>query len=109
MRSASATLPLAAFKYAGLAHQALERRNLARRGFERSHERFPALGIEPEMPAIGERLLGARQRAFEHEFAHRASGGRGRYVERPLGLGREPEVQFFATGCLHSSLLPRSS
>src|SRR5467141_3483202 len=60
-------------EHAGFGQKPLEPRQGPGRRIERSQKRLPARRVEPKMLTIGQRLLGAVERALQHELADRAA------------------------------------
>jgi len=58
----------------------------------------PSLGIQIEMPSIGQTLLCPQQCAFEHELGNGLAIGLRRELKRPLCFKGEAQIEFFAPG-----------
>jgi hypothetical protein len=94
-------------KKSGLFQKALQAGKRTGRGVERFRESFTLRGVETEGPPVRQRLIGARECAFQHEFADRAMGSRSRSLQRALCILRQAQVELFAAcgACGHSFLL----
>src|SRR5438876_6579005 len=91
----------AALKNTRLVEQPLESRHWTWWRVERRRERRPRSGVEAEMAAVGESLLGTCQGAFENELADGAMGRRGSCLQPAFGVRRQSQVELLGAGGLH--------
>jgi hypothetical protein len=95
----------AGIKESGLFQEAFQLGQRARRRVEGGHERFPLRRVKTEGPPVGQRLIGARESALQHEFAHRAMRNSSCGLQCTLGVARQPKIEFF-TVILRIAIVP---
>jgi hypothetical protein len=57
---------------------------------------FHCVALRPKVRPVGQRLIGARESALQHEFAHRAMRNSSCGLQCTLGVARQPKIEFFS-------------
>src|SRR4051794_39167763 len=83
------------FEDARFAQKPLQTRHLARWRIKGREKLLPLLGIQAKMSTISQSFFSLSERAFHHEFAHRAMSRGSGSIDSFFCICREPKVEFF--------------